>query len=169
MFSQALYSRSRGTIQAASVDPGGVNTGIYRGAPFISQVVQLASRIGIMAKPAEGCQAVVYAATSPWPESPLNMDKPLQAPFFARGLFASPVVTVWGSNSIAARVMRGAVGPLVALLDQPVRWLMRGSCGTGKTFVVAANAQVLDQRMVDSLWEGSSQLCGLPLDLAIAM
>lgn len=169
MFSQALYSKSCGRIQAASVDPGGVNTGIYRGAPFISQVVQLASRVGIMGTPEEGCQAVISAATRPWPDSHLNTVKRLQAPFFARGLFASPLVTVGGSNNIAARVLRGAFGPLVALLDQPVRWLMRGSCGTGQTFVVAANAQVLDQHIVDSLWEASCQLCGLPLDLAIAV
>lgn len=171
MFSQALYSRSGGRIQAASVDPGGVNTGIYRGAPFISRVVQMACDVGIMATPVDGCQAVVYAATQPWLAAHGSEcdGKALTAPFFARGLFASPLVTVGGSNAVAAKVVRGAFAPLCSLFDQPVRWLLRGACGTGRTFMVPANAQVLDISMVNALWDASCQVCGLPQNLELAM
>ena len=180
MFSQALYSRSGGRIQTASVDPGGVNTGIYRGAPFVSRVVQMACDLGIMATPVDGCQAVVYAATQPWLAARVQMPdsvgegsqcdvKALMAPFFARGLFASPLVTVGGSNAVAAKIVRGAFGPLSALFDQPVRWLLRGACGTGRTFMVPANAQVLDTSMVNALWDASCQVCGLPQNLELAI
>lgn len=176
MFSQALYQKSGGAIQATSVDPGGVATGIYRGAPVVAGIVEAACRVGIMATPAEGCKAVVFAATCSWPAAPGCVPwspesrqrvaaTALQAPFFARGLFASPVITGRGSNSIVARMVRALFGPLVALLDQPVRWLLRGSCGTGQTFVVPENAQARDRGVLNSLWESSSQMCGLAPDL----
>jgi len=158
------------------VDPGGVATGIYRGAPVVAGIVEAACRVGIMATPAEGCKAVVFAATCSWPAAPGCVPwspesrqrvaaTALQAPFFARGLFASPVITGRGSNSIVARMVRALFGPLVALLDQPVRWLLRGSCGTGQTFVVPENAQARDRGVLNSLWESSSQMCGLAPDL----
>eukprot|EP00892_Ulva_mutabilis_P003516 jgi/Ulvmu1/1536/UM011_0266.1 len=177
MFSQALYRKSGARIQAASVDPGGVSTGIYRGAPILAGIMQAACRLGLVATPAEGCQAVVSAAIRPWPALPDPVSEPqtnqasisastMHAPFYARGLFASPLITWGGSNSFLARAGRGVLGPLLALLDQPVRWLLRGSCGSGETFAVPENAQARDPKLLNTLWEASCLLCGHPSELS---
>lgn len=175
MFSQTLFVKSGGAIQSAAVDPGGVNTRIYRGSALVSCLMKLLCRIGIMATPEEGCQAVVFAATCPWPVLPSpagnlpetggrSQAMPMRAPFFARGLFASPLVTYRGSNALMARILRQVLGPVVALLDQPTRWLLCGRLGTSRTYAVAANSQVYERSIGDALWDASSELCGIPAE-----
>jgi hypothetical protein len=96
--------------------------------------------------------------------TPIGREGGGHAPFYARGLFASPLMTGGGSNGVLARCVRH-VGAALALLDQPLRWALGGRLGTATTYEVPPNAQARYSDVGGKLWMMSSALCRLPVDM----
>eukprot|EP00951_Prasinocladus_malaysianus_P005494 scaffold38947_cov52-Prasinocladus_malaysianus.AAC.1 len=92
-------------VSSCAVDPGGVNSSIWdRGGPLSKPPLRTIIS-GLYAPPSDGASAVVHAASSQWkPTSPVCLSVTLCLSgiitmqddhyFFARGMFASPLVTL---------------------------------------------------------------------------
>ena len=185
VFAHELHRRSGGRIAACAADPGGVATGIFRhmawtrtaGAWFMN---------AFLATPAEGCQAVVHAATAPWPDArPVGRCEATArhnggrvrrrshtddggtgaargcAPYFARGMFASPPVAAVGAVKGLRECMARVVAPVCAALDHPLRLLLRGRCGTARVRAVGHNVAACDELVGAALWRESCVRLGL--------
>ncbi|CAD7695381.1 unnamed protein product [Ostreobium quekettii] len=86
--------------------------------------------------------------------------------FYARGLFASPLVTRWGGGGEGWQgAAWGAVYALVlalhAAMDYPIRRMSGGRWGGG-TRAVPAAPQAGDARLALELWNSSAEIVGLP-------
>lgn len=170
LFSQQLLKRSQGRIRASSVDPGGVDTGIFRHHGIMAPAARLLGSLGMFASPEEGCQAVVHACTAPWPYENGTSEHGLElnAPFYARGLFAHSALVRDGHNGAVDKAVRNFFIGVCGLFDQPLRTVFGARFGTGTTYAVAPNEHVLDSKIGDALWSVSSQLCQLPDDIVSA-
>lgn len=164
IFSQQLLERSKGRIRACSVDPGGVDTGIFRHHSAIAPAARAMGALGMFATPEEGCKAVVHACVAPWPHS-AESEAALKAPFYARGMFACPLLSMGGRNGLVEKAVRGVYWGFCGLLDQPFRTLFRGRLGTSMTCPVPPNEEVFDSEKGKALWETSSRLCDLKTDI----
>jgi NAD(P)-dependent dehydrogenase (short-subunit alcohol dehydrogenase family) len=165
IFSQQLVERSRGQIRASSVDPGGVDTGIFRHHSLIAPIARLMGALGVFATAEQGCKAVVHACTAPWTCS-TQPDAVLQAPFYARGLFASPLLSLGGRNGFAERALRAWCLPFCGLFDQLLRTVCRGGLGTSTTWEVPPNREVYNSEIGNALWAESSRLCSLSTEVS---
>jgi hypothetical protein len=168
MFSEQLLQRSEGRIRASSVDPGAVDTGIFRRHSIFAPAAKWLGSLGMFSSPEEGCRAVLHACTAPWPYKDCdNEQKQAQtAPFYARGLFAQTPLVMGGRNGMFDCAVRGLFIGVCGLLDQPLRTVLGGRLGTGETYLVAANQRALDSKLGGSLWCASSRLCGLGDEIA---
>lgn len=165
-------------IQSCAVDPGSVNTAIYRNNRVLGHGPFRAVREFFCSPPSEGAAAVVDAATVPWAApavagSSSDADVPRrQLRFYGRGLFGTPPVTWMGGpyHGMFGAVRRAALAPfalLSAALDQPVRNLSGGRLGA-MTRQVPSSPSSYDRELAAALWNLSADTVGVPRDVGTA-
>lgn len=170
-------------IQSCAVDPGSVNTGIYRNS-FLGQGPFKAVREFICSPPGEGAHAVVDAVTDQSTEASaviqpdhqaVNLsdmsgadasDNRSQLRFYGRGLFGLPPVTWVGGPYPGVRgAVRRTLGMLPCLvgaaLDQPIRNISRGRWGVTTRRVPSAQPSY-DMIYGAELWDESADAAGVP-------
>lgn len=183
MFAYELQRRmgKSHNVQSCAVDPGGVASNIWKGSimetnPLLRWVIT-----NIYAPPSDGATAVVHAATVDWnvdrkPDKALLVLHPHKdhghsedLRFYARGLFASPLVTrtrgvPQNRSCIPDRIRElawGASTVVHSLLDWPIRKLTHMKVGS-KTVIVPSAPLSYDKDVAASLWNASSDAVGLP-------
>mmetsp|Transcript_29231 Transcript_29231/g.73454 ORF Transcript_29231/g.73454 Transcript_29231/m.73454 type:complete len:347 (-) Transcript_29231:618-1658(-) len=147
-------------VQSCAVDPGGVNSSIWDRGGFLSRPPFRTIIGALYAPPSDGATAVVHAATSPWkPRSPDDHF------FFARGMFASPLVT-WnrgpGDGPLRKAEFSLFCGTtlLASFLDWPLRWMSRDLL-CSRTHRVRSAPATHNKEVASDLWELSSRVVGV--------
>ncbi|CAL5224486.1 g7180 [Coccomyxa viridis] len=167
-------------IQACAVDPGSVATAIYRDSKLFSAQPLKWIIEKLYAPPWDGAAAVVHVASAPsWgaPAPPRGRSRMLaewpphmdlqQTPqwFFARGLFALPIITHFrgpGEGLLNQLRMYGWAAKALTLsaLDWPLRRVTNGAWGSGTTAVPSAPTSY-DRGLSTALWDLTADKCGL--------
>ncbi|CAM6125647.1 unnamed protein product [Calypogeia fissa] len=136
-------------IESASVDPGAVWSDIWRRSKFNKPPFSWLLKV-CYAPTWDGAKPVIYAATAPY-DPPKKEKEPVR--FFARGCFASPLVTypIPGGQLIHV---------IASFLDWPIRKFSRGAfCSQIKDVPAAPIAY--DKNLASSLWKESAIIVGL--------
>jgi NAD(P)-dependent dehydrogenase (short-subunit alcohol dehydrogenase family) len=172
-------------VTAAAVDPGAVASDVWRHGPFAAPPLSWMIK-GLYAPPADGAAAVVHAATAEWAaDAPAAFAAAARAApaaaaaaaaaggeppprFYARGLFASPLVTVTrGAPAGGAPGQRladavwAASAALHSAFDYNLRRLSRGRLGA-TTVPVPASPLAYDAALAAELWDASADAAGVP-------
>mmetsp|Transcript_17223 Transcript_17223/g.51526 ORF Transcript_17223/g.51526 Transcript_17223/m.51526 type:complete len:367 (-) Transcript_17223:59-1159(-) len=164
-------------VQSCAVDPGSVNTDIYRSVAMGRGVFK-AVREFFCSPPREGAAAVVHAASEPWPEargrqrsrgSSDSGDVPRdELRFYGRGLFGTPPLAWVGGPYLGPLgALKRAASSLPCLfsaaLDQPLRRITGGRLGSITRQVQSASSSY-DTDYAAALWDVSAEALGLPRD-----
>lgn len=147
-------------VQSCAVDPGGVNSSIWdRGGVFAKPPIR--NIIGaLFAPPSDGASAVIHAATAHW-----TPDAPEDHYFFARGMFASPLVT-WNRGPGTGLLRRAELSLLSGttllsgVLDWPLRWVT-GHLLCSRTSRVSSAPSTHNKEVASELWDLSCRLVGV--------
>lgn len=160
-------------VECHAVDPGAVHTAIFSNSllskfPF-NRVLEFC-----YAPPEDGCQAVVHASTVksllPILKVPCEIEIDtssgnISGGFFARGLFASRLVTYnWESTGVMGYL--GSLGHkgvtfCLSLLDYPLRRLS-GNRVQATTHNVESAGQSYDAALARELWDATAEIVDLP-------
>ncbi|KAL3678494.1 hypothetical protein R1sor_021450 [Riccia sorocarpa] len=138
-------------IESSAVDPGSVASEIFRSysAPM---------RMGINAfySPTwDAAKIVVHAATAPYSEDKKDSSKPFR--FFARGAFASPLITATPPPLLVRP--QALVMLLGSLLDWPIRRLSGGALWS-QVKEVPAHKQAYNKKLSSRLWDKVAVIAG---------
>lgn len=141
------HRRWRGQgISAFAVDPGASYTNIWSGSTGLVRSVDPLLRC-LYAPPTDGGHAPAAAAAGDVAELPGSAKA---AQFCARGLFATPLVTMWPLPALVA-----------SLLDWPLRFLSGGRL-LHSTRAISPAAYTLDGALGAALWRQASEAVGVP-------
>ncbi|EFN53453.1 hypothetical protein CHLNCDRAFT_136710 [Chlorella variabilis] len=180
-------------VQSCAIDPGGVATSIWEHSMFAKPPFSWVIN-NIYAPASDGAAAVVHAATVPWGQDRAaaaainarwagrgsgsgsrhtSAARPLpDLRYYARGLFASPLVTSWRGTprrGAADRLREGAWGLVTlvhSLLDWPLRNLSSGRLCSGTRCVPSAPL-TYDATLAAQLWDLSADAAQLPRECAV--
>ncbi|KAL2609646.1 hypothetical protein R1flu_028219 [Riccia fluitans] len=137
-------------IESSAVDPGSVSSDIFRAD---SSPVRLVVK-AFYAPTWDGAKIVLHAATAPY-ASDKKDSKPFR--FFARGAFASPVITATPPALLS--YPQAVVMALASIIDWPVRRLS-GRTLWSEVKEVPAHKQAYDRELSKQLWNKAAVLAG---------
>eukprot|EP00899_Mesostigma_viride_P011321 jgi/Mesvir1/2018/Mv06198-RA.2 len=145
-------------ISSVAVDPGGVNTNIWKNSGKFSKPPFSYLIKSTYATPADAAKVVVDASLGDHGVGPKGTQgKPV---FLARGFFASRLITntkVWDNKTLLPIVL------LMTSLDYPVR-VLSGGLFNSRTKEVRPSDYALDENVQKELWRASSKAVGLPAE-----
>ncbi|MEW5298527.1 MAG: hypothetical protein WDW36_001641 [Sanguina aurantia] len=157
-------------VQSVSLDPGGVRTAIWKDSVFDKQPLKAVIEF-TYAPPEDAAVTVAHAATVAWEKVMCSLACPPanDLRFYARGLFASPLVTrIDGSwTSWWATVAAAAYGVNLvvhSLLDFPLRSLSGGRLAS-RVVPVKSSPQTYDKVLAARLWDASAVAAGVSRDV----
>lgn len=160
-------------VECHAVDPGAVHTSIFSNSLF--STFPFNRVLGwCYAPPEDGCQAVVHASTVksvlPISKVPCEIEVDtssgnISGGFFARGLFASRLVTYnWESPGLMGYL--GSIGHMgvtfcLSLIDYPLRRVSNNRVQAA-THNVESAGQSYDAALARELWDATADIVGLP-------
>ncbi|KAK9820704.1 hypothetical protein WJX74_009939 [Apatococcus lobatus] len=166
---------SRYGVQSCAVDPGSSSTGVWRHSVLAKGPLRWMMDC-VYSPPRDGAQAIIHAATAPLdPSAPVqprgmaaqqNLEPSSSQPvprhqlkYWARGLFASPLLAWYtptgGLPGIAADGVFSATALLHSFLDWPIRRLSGGKIAS-RTVAVRSQPQSYNESLARDLWNLSS-------------
>ncbi|GBG71498.1 hypothetical protein CBR_g8914 [Chara braunii] len=182
LFTVELNKRwNKDGVEAAAVDPGAVNSNIWRNSAFSRPPLKWGLQL-LFAPPSDGASAVIHAATT-CPSEPhqrahaaeprpgdsssdedqdyrRNVAENTPVRLFAEGAFASKLVTGLPSSKWMSAA-QPALYLAAAAVDWPVR-MVTGKRVFGKVYEVQPNPAAYDASLTASLWECAAEMAGLP-------
>eukprot|EP00245_Coleochaete_scutata_P018424 TRINITY_DN9566_c0_g1_i1.p1 TRINITY_DN9566_c0_g1~~TRINITY_DN9566_c0_g1_i1.p1 ORF type:complete len:356 (+),score=45.09 TRINITY_DN9566_c0_g1_i1:39-1070(+) len=157
LFTNEIQRRWKGKgVQSAAVDPGVVYTAIWRNSPISRPPISWFFQ-SVFAPSSDGAVSIIHAATQPWH---LKQTPDTCGPFFARGLYATPLITTFGRRD---QRIASPLAVLSSFIDWPVRRLSGGWLWS-KVYSVPTNPIAQDSATCQALWEAAQKASGLPED-----
>jgi WW domain-containing oxidoreductase len=162
-------------VQSCALDPGGVKSNIWRKSLFAKPPLKWVLDF-FYSPTSDAAKVVLSAATQPWQphaaqqtgaQQQGSRKRPPYLRFYARGMFASPLVynfspqpgwvgklksAAWGSSAVVH-----------SLLDHPIRLLSRGLLAS-KAMLVPSSPVSASEALAKELWELSASTARLSPD-----